>query len=587
MTIIWIGMYQETIEGFNVSGSITYYGDQIDERHFVFDPYLYNDFKSFVQNKLLYFQNLDNISAFYFYDQSFAYRFPGLNIERCICINSRNILDQLNNKVIAREWIRNHVKTPETIVLPKEEITYKNLRNIFWGYRQFVAQKMISSGGKGTYLINSDTINIESDLYMVSPYYENSIAVNITGIISSDLILTFAPSAQYIINSGNNLLFSGSDYVSLNSLPPTILDNIYKKSDYILKALQELNYRGICGIDFLIYNEDIYFLEINPRFQGSSFLLDTELRKKNLSLYKLNYDAFNNTLDQSLQKTVAALKINSSFYKDENKYRVTLMQPLVNISLHYDSNAYYDYFADKYHIMIPDWNQKIEKQGKILGNIITQYAKIDNVSTILDCTCGIGIQALSLAKEGYEVTGSDISENELDFARSEAQKRNIKISFIYADCRNLKQYIKNQYDAIISIDSALPHLLTRENFIATFKSVYSCLNIGGVFLSSYRNYDKLLQEKPNLAYPVRFNTENDFDYTILRRWIWDENIITSKQYVIAEGPSTCKLYTNTYKQWAITKDELYNISKEVGFKDIHWLELEESVLKQSLLCLVK
>ena len=41
------------------------------------------------------------------------------------------------------------------------------------------------------------------------------------------------------------------------------------------------------------------------------------------------------------------------------------------------------------------------------------------IKNILDCTCGIGIQALSLAQEGFNVTGSDLSQNELDYAKRE------------------------------------------------------------------------------------------------------------------------------------------------------------------------
>ena len=232
------------------------------------------------------------------------------------------------------------------------------------------------------------------------------------------------------------------------------------------------------------------------------------------------------------------------------------------------------------------WKEKIEKQGKILLNLMRKYAHI-KISTLLDCTCGIGIQAISLAQEGLNVTGSDISQNELNFAINEAQKRNLKISFTQADCRYLEQVFNNNFDAIISIDSALPHLITKENFILAFKSIYNRLNKGGVFLSSYRDYAELLKTKPNMAYPIRFNTEGDKEYTIFRKWKWDKDIIYSKQYVIVDTEADSKLYTNSYKQWAVTKSQLLAIARETRYSEIYWLLPEESQFSQPILCLVK
>lgn len=205
----------------------------------------------------------------------------------------------------------------------------------------------------------------------------------------------------------------------------------------------------------------------------------------------------------------------------------------------------------------------------------------------MDCTCGIGIQAISLALLGYNVTGTDISKRELLWEKQEANKRNVKIDFLYADCRFLENYINKKYDAIISIDSALPHLLNRQNFILAFSSIYNHLSEGGVFLSSYRDYASLLKSKPDMAYPVRFKKENDIEYTIFRRWKWENNIIHSRQYVIEETKNTSTLLTSDYSQWAITKDELFSIAQEVGFRSIYWLEPKDSGFSQPILCLLK
>lgn len=77
-----------------------------------------------------------------------------------------------------------------------------------------------------------------------------------------------------------------------------------------------MNYRGICGLDFIVQNNKLYFIEINPRFQGSSFLINRTLFENNLpSLYELNEMAFSNEPIKIEKKKLENLNINYSYYK--------------------------------------------------------------------------------------------------------------------------------------------------------------------------------------------------------------------------------------------------------------------------------
>ena len=61
----------------------------------------------------------------------------------------------------------------------------------------------------------------------------------------------------------------------------------------IAKKLQSIGYRGIGGIDYLLKDNCIYFMEVNPRFQASSEYLDKLLIDKGLpGIFELNYLAF-------------------------------------------------------------------------------------------------------------------------------------------------------------------------------------------------------------------------------------------------------------------------------------------------------
>ena len=72
-----------------------------------------------------------------------------------------------------------------------------------------------------------------------------------------------------------------------------IYEKIIDNSNKIGTRLRELGYRGVCGIDYLVYKNDVLFLEVNPRFQASTFLLNELLQKENYpSIQELNILAF-------------------------------------------------------------------------------------------------------------------------------------------------------------------------------------------------------------------------------------------------------------------------------------------------------
>ena len=194
---------------------------------------------------------------------------------------------------------------------------------------------------------------------------------------------------------------------------------------------------------------------------------------------------------------------------------------------------------------------------------------------------------MSLALEGFQVYGSDISRKEITFAQKEASRRGLNIEYQIADCKNLSKVFSQKFDAIIAMDNAMPHLLCEENFIVALKSIYNQLKDNGVFLASLRNYNEILKTKPINAYPPRRKYTSSATYTILKMWNWEGDICTSDQYVIEDTKNEHRIYYNTYKQWAITKETLLTICKKIPFRQIYWLSESDTNYYQPILCLVK
>ena len=55
--------------------------------------------------------------------------------------------------------------------------------------------------------------------------------------------------------------------------------------------------------------------------------------------------------------------------------------------------AFYDRFADSYHLIFADWQASITRQAGILDQLI-QDELGPGPHTMLDCACGFGTQAI-------------------------------------------------------------------------------------------------------------------------------------------------------------------------------------------------
>ncbi len=95
-----------------------------------------------------------------------------------------------------------------------------------------------------------------------------------------------------------------------------------------------------------------------------------------------------------------------------------------------------------YHILYKDRND-IEAQLFIKN--ITEFLNIKASSSIADLPCGKGRHSVFLNSLGYNVTGGDLSENSINFAK---QFENKNLSFEVWDMR---KPLENKYDAVFNL----------------------------------------------------------------------------------------------------------------------------------------
>ena len=90
------------------------------------------------------------------------------------------------------------------------------------------------------------------------------------------------------ISVKDELLYDGWSFEKYSELDNKTKRKIHKQTLAIAQKLKDLGYVGIGGIDYIIKDNNVYFMEINPRFQASSEGLDKILRENQIN-FKREY----------------------------------------------------------------------------------------------------------------------------------------------------------------------------------------------------------------------------------------------------------------------------------------------------------
>ncbi|MFG2424030.1 class I SAM-dependent methyltransferase [Streptomyces sp. NPDC048448] len=241
---------------------------------------------------------------------------------------------------------------------------------------------------------------------------------------------------------------------------------------------------------------------------------------------------------------------------------------------------FYDELADDYHLIYADWDASIRRQGDALDGLMGQ----DN-ATVLDCSCGIGTQAIGLALHGHRVTGTDLSARAAARAVREAAHRNVTVPTGVADMRRLP-FPDGRFDTVVCADNSLPHLLTEQDVHAALAEMRRVLRPAGLLLLSTRPYDDLLRDRPASASPQVHQSADGGERTVtFQLWHWHEDgdhyDMEHFQLLPKGGEWRVKVRRTVY--WALGRDRLAGLVTDAGFADPEWRMPHETGFFQPLL----
>jgi glycine/sarcosine N-methyltransferase len=247
-----------------------------------------------------------------------------------------------------------------------------------------------------------------------------------------------------------------------------------------------------------------------------------------------------------------------------------------------DTSQSYDDLAEHYHLIFENWEASVERQAATLSFILERKCGLPSTARILDCSCGIGTQALGLAKMGFRVSGCDLSPHAVERARLEASRRNVNIQFSVANMLDLTCLGDARFDAVICMDNALPHLESAAQLLQSAEQIRARLRPGGVLIASIRDYDRLIEERPVVQGPS-FYSDQGRRRIVFQVWDWiDDRRYIFHLYITCEIAKGWQTFHTSAPYRALRRQEVNAALSEARFRNVRWLFQAESGFYQPI-----
>lgn len=156
--------------------------------------------------------------------------------------------------------------------------------------------------------------------------------------------------------------------------------------------------------------------------------------------------------------------------------------PLVKIVM--GTSWFEQWFNTKYYHIL--YSHRDENEARLFLKTLTNYIKLPKNSTIIDIGCGRGRHARFLNELDYSVSGIDIAQKNIDFAK---KYENENLHFFCFDKRNV--FERGKFDLALNLFTSFGYLKDREDLEKALVSMAGNLRKGGLFVIDYLNAEKI------------------------------------------------------------------------------------------------
>ena len=193
--------------------------------------------------------------------------------------------------------------------------------------------------------------------------------------------------------------------------------------------------------------------------------------------------------------------------------------------------------------------------------IIEKYGK--RPQSVFECACGTGALTAELAKYGFKLAASDLSEEMLEAAGERLRRSGARVPLIRQDMREMET--PRKVEAVIACCDGANYLTGDEDLSLFAQRALASLRSGGVLA-----FDVSSREKLRAMGGQTYCDERD-DIAAIWKNSYDEEsaCLTMEVSLYAQEESGLyRRYEETHVQRGRTAEEIKEILRQAGFADI-------------------
>ncbi len=179
----------------------------------------------------------------------------------------------------------------------------------------------------------------------------------------------------------------------------------------------------------------------------------------------------------------------------------------------------------------------------------------------LDVGCGGGWFTRAFQKNGYQMTGMDVSAEMLNEAQKTALACGVKSEYVLGDITAKKP--PKRYDFVTAINDCFNYI-PKEKLSKALKNISSALKTGGVLLFDISSPRKFAEK---IANTVSADDREDVTYLSFGKVEEDRAILEVSLFVKEKNGAYTRL-DETHVQYIYTEEELVSSLREHGFTNI-------------------
>jgi glycine/sarcosine N-methyltransferase len=158
--------------------------------------------------------------------------------------------------------------------------------------------------------------------------------------------------------------------------------------------------------------------------------------------------------------------------------------------------------------------------GDLLADVIATLAP---GAPVLDCACGIGIDALALAQRGFTVTATDGSSSMVARAKERLAASPSEVSVLQSLWQDLPAKLTDRFDLAICLGNSLVHAGSLPAMAESLEGIRGVLKPEGKIVISSRNWELMYSSWPRIVVAPHVKERRGVRCTSLYIWTIPES----------------------------------------------------------------